>query len=455
MSLNRFPDLAAISRMSAMRQAITITITFLLILVVAGAIAISAFERETQRRIEDELQIRFAEVRTDIERLGFDPARYPDAKNERIEYFPGRGDIAEGIHNSLELDWRFWQRGQSASPQEGELDGYEDWIYLAGPVRGGQLIVATDLRRQDDFLQIMLETMGLVGLGAAFSALCLGLYLGARTQRRINAISGALGSFGAGDLSARVGGSTRHDDLGDLSRQLDATLDQLDALIRQSRDFASNIAHDLKTPLARLRIRLDQALMASEDGGNSTTSIEAAVAQAEQITAIFDAFLRIAKLETGTTRASFAPVDLGQVAEDMFETYRYVVEDTGRNLMLDKTDPVVVSGDRVLLMQAIANLLENAIRHTPKGTRIWILAHGRQIGVADDGPGIPPEEFGHVTQPLYRLERSRTTEGVGLGLSLVKTIANLHDAELLFSENPQLPLKAGLYVQIEMPCPVG
>lgn len=454
MSLNRFPDLTAILRMSALRQALAITLTFLLIIVVAGAIAISAFERETQRRIEDELQIRFAEVRTDIERLGFDPARDPDVKNERIEFFSGRRDITEGIHNSLELDWRFWRRGQPPPPEEGGIEGFEDWIYLAGPVRGGQLVVATDLRRQDDFLHIMLETMGFVGLGAALSALCVGLYLGARTQRRINAISGALSSFGSGDLSARVRGATRHDDLGDLSRQLDATLDQLDALIRQSRGFASNIAHDLKTPLARLRIRLDQALMASENGGNSTTSIESSIAQAEQVTAIFDAFLRIAKLETGTARASFAPVDLRQVAEDMFDTYRYVVEDTGRSLVLDKIDPVVVSGDRVLLMQAIAKLLENAIRHTPKGTRIWLLAHGRQIGVADDGSGIPPEEFDHVTQPLYRLERSRTTEGVGLGLSLVKTIANLHGAELLFSENPQLPIKAGLYVQIGMPWPV-
>lgn len=451
MYLNRKFDLTAILRMLALRQAVIMSLTFVLIVLIAGGIAFSAFERETQRRIEDELRSRFAEVRADIERLGFDPARYPYSKNERIEFHAGPSDIQPGIHNSLDFHWWSWMRN-SAPPAEGsDPEGLEGWIYLAGPAKGGQLIVATEPRRQDDFLQIMLETMGLVGLGAALSALCLGLCLGARTQRRINAISRGLTGFAAGDLSSRVGGPERKDDLGDLSRQLDTTLDQLDALIRQSRDFASNIGHDLKTPLSRLRIRLDRALMASEDGSNSAPDIVAAIAQTEQITAIFDAFLRIAKLETGTARASFAPVDLGQLAEDTFDTYRYVVEDTGRSLILDKADPAIVSGDRVLLMQAIANLLENAIRHTPKGTRIWLVAHGRQIGVADDGPGIPPEEFGNVTHPLYRLERSRTTEGVGLGLSLVKTIANLHDAELSFSENPQLPIKAGLYVQIEIP----
>ncbi|MEM5582642.1 ATP-binding protein [Roseibium sp. AS2] len=451
MFLNRKFDLISVLRMSALRQAVIMTLAFVLIVLVAGGIAISAFERETQRRIEDDLQSRFAEVRADIDRLGFDLARYPDAKNERIEFRPGPSDIRPGIHNSLDLNLWFWPSDRASSAEGSDPEGLEDWIYLAGPAKGGQLIVATELHRQDDFLQIMLKTMGLVGLGAALSALCLGLYLGARTQRRINAISRGLTDFGAGDLSARVGGPARHDDLGDLSRQLDTTLDQLDTLIRQSRDFAGNIAHDLKTPLSRLRIRLDRALMASEEDSDSTTAIEAAIAQTEQINAIFDAFLRIAKLEARTARASFSSVDLGQLAVEIFETYRYVIEASGRTLELDNSNPEIVPGDRVLLSQAVANLLENAIRHTPQGTQIWLLALGRSIGVADAGQGIPAEEFEHVTQPLYRLERSRTTEGVGLGLSLVKTIANLHDAKLLFSKNPQLPVNAGLYVKIEMP----
>ncbi|WP_165814619.1 ATP-binding protein [Labrenzia sp. 011] len=448
--MNRPPDLSAVLRMSAVRQAVTITLAFLLIVLVAGAIVIAAFERETRRRIEDELHSRFAEVRDDIERLGYDPARYPEAKNERIEFRPGDSDIRSGIHNAPKFRWAFWDRGTTPPETDAPLDDLEHWMYFAGPVRGGQLIVATDLRRQDDFLQIMLKTMGLVGLGAALSALCLGVYLGARTQRRINAISQALSDFGAGDLSARVGGSPRHDDLGDLSRQLDTTLDQLDALIRQSRNFAGNIAHDLKTPLSRLRIRLDRALMAIEDGGDSAHAIEAAIAQAERITAIFDAFLRIAKLETGTARASFAPVDLGHLVDEIFETYRHVIEASGRTLALDKDMPETVSGDRVLLAQAMANLLENAIRHTPGHTHISLVAHGAAIGVADTGPGIPRDAFERVTQPLYRLERSRTSDGSGLGLALVKTIANLHGADLVFSENPQLPTKKGLYVHIEM-----
>jgi signal transduction histidine kinase len=435
--------------MSAVRQAVTVTLAFLLLIAVAGTIAIAAFERETQRRIEDGLYSRFAVVRDDINRLGFDAARYPETKNERVELRPSAPEIAPGLHNFLRLEWGWGHTKTTRS--NALLKGYEDWVYMVGKVPDGQLIVGTNLSRQDDFLQIMLQTMGLIGVGAALSALLLGIYLGTRTQRRINAMSQALTRFGAGDLSARVGGILRNDDLGDLSRQLNATLEQLDVLIRQSRDFASNIAHDLRTPLSRLRIRLDRAVMAIEDGGDSAGAIESAIAQTDQIIAIFNAFLRIAKLEARTARATFTSVELGQLVEEIFETYRIVVEESGRILKLDKRNPAAVPGDPVLLTQAIANLIENAIRHTPAGTEICLLAHGGTIGVADTGAGIPVTERDRVTQPLYRLERSRTSEGIGLGLALVKTIASLHDAELSLSEHTHHMENKGLLVTMALP----
>jgi signal transduction histidine kinase len=449
MFLNRFTDLKRLYRMSALRQAATITLTFLVLMFVAGSIAVTAFEHEWQIRIEDELTSRFAEVRDDINRFNFDPTRYPLSKNERIEFRTSGPTIKSGMYNTLDLSWRFWDR-HSTPVQEAEWldDPSGKWMFMVGNVKDGQLIVGTDLRRQDDFLQIMLRTMGFVGLSAAISALLIGIYLGLRTQRRISAMAWTLSNFGAGNLSARIGQTARQDDLADLSRQLDTTLSQLDSLIRQSRDFAVNIAHDLRTPLTRLRIRLDRAL---EDETGSSEHVEAAISQADRIIEIFDAFLRIAKLETGTARTMFLPIDLEKLADEIAQIYGLVIESSGRVFDIDIQSPVAIRGDRVLLIQLMANLLENAIRHTPVGCTIRLIARGPSIGVADNGPGIPPEEFTQITQPLYRLERSRKSDGAGLGLSLAKTIAEIHSGKLEIGDNPDSATGTGLLVQVKLP----
>ncbi|RJE78948.1 HAMP domain-containing sensor histidine kinase [Paracoccus sp. JM45] len=449
MFLNQLTDLKRLYRMSALRQAATITLTFLVLMFVAGSIAVTAFEHEWQIRIEDELTSRFAEVRDDINRFNFDPTRYPLSKNERIEFRTSGPTIKSGMYNTLDVNWRF---GDSPSTAVQDAEWLDDpsgkWMFMVGNVKDGQLIVGTDLRRQDDFLQIMLRTMGFVGLGAAISALLIGIYLGLRTQRRISAMALTLSNFGAGNLTARMGQTARQDDLADLSRQLDATLSQLNSLIRQSRDFASNIAHDLRTPLTRLRIRLDRALY---DETSSKEHVEAAMSQTDSIIEIFDAFLRIAKLETGTARATFLPIDLGKLADEIAQIYGPVIESSGRVFVTDIHSSITIRGDRVLLIQLMANLLENAIRHTPDGCTIRLIAKGQGIGVADDGPGIPPEEFTRITQPLYRLECSRKSEGVGLGLSLAKTIAEIHSGKLEFANNKNNESGTGLLVQVTLP----
>lgn len=424
--------------MSALRQAMFLTAAFLSLMFIAGAIAVNKFEHELQKQIEDELTVRFAAVANDLERIGFDPARYPQTEMERIEFTPEANDIQSGFHNKLKLRWGFGGGAESHESKFRTVDGRGQWIYLVGPVAGGQLIVATNPGREDDFLEIMLQTMALVGIGAAIAALGLGSYLGLRTQRRISAISTTLENVGIGDLTARVSAPHRRDDLDDLSHQVDMTITQLDVLMRQSHHFAANIAHDLKTPLSRLRIRLDRALTAEANAGDRKEPIEAAIEQTEKIIAIFDAFMRIAKLESGAARAGFAPINLGQLAREIYDIYDAVVDESGRTLVLDISDAAIVQGDRVLLIQMLANLIENAIRHTPEGTQIRLIAKGTELGLADTGPGIPENEYERITQPLYRLEKSRTTEGVGLGLSLVKTIADLHKAELQISKNPEL-----------------
>jgi len=446
MSLSQRFSFAKLRRMSALRQALSLTMAFLVFIFVAGFVAMLQFEAEFQKRIEDELTARFALVNDDLETVGFDRARYPPTRMERIEFNQQPDDIRDGFHNRLNFGWGIVGNNRGVDDEWQAAHGLGQWMYLVGPSIGGQLIVGTNLARQDDFLDIMLRTMGLVGLGAAIAALGLGLFLGLRTQRRINAISNVLEEVGAGDLTVRVAALRTHDDLDDLSHQVDLAVTQLDVLMRQTRDFAANIAHDLKTPLARLRIRLDRALMAQENEDTSAENIEAAIAQTDQIIAIFDAFLRIAKLESGTAHAAFEAINLGELVEEVADIYDAVIEDSGRRLAVDVSNPEIIQGDRVLLVQMLANLIENAMRHTPEGTKIALIVDGTILGLSDTGPGIPQDEYDRITQPLYRLEKSRTTDGAGLGLSLVKTIANLHNAELIFSENPSLP-NGGLFVR--------
>lgn len=440
MSLSLRNRFAKLRRMSALRQAVTLTTAFIALMLTAGLIAVSQFEFELQKRIENDLIQRFATVSDDLTTMPFDPARYPATQLEKVEFNAVPEDIRDGFHNLLR---------PKGGPKRGaenwrSVNGEGQWMYLVGPVTGGQLIVGTNLGRQDDVIEIMLRTMWLVGLGAAFVALLLGVFFGAHTQRRITAISNTLERVGEGDLTARVAAKRRRDDLDGLSHQVDASIARLDVLMRQTRDFAANIAHDLKTPLARLRIRLG---CAAQGGDTSPDDIAAALDQTDKIIGIFDAFLRIAKLETGAARAAFEPVNLGVLVQDVGDIYAAVVEDSGRQLSVEISHPFTIQGDRILLVQQLANLIENAVRHTPKGTDIILIADGLTLGLADTGPGIPADEYDKITQPLYRLEKSRTTDGAGLGLSLVQAIATLHAADLVFTNYPASG-SSGLYVRM-------
>lgn len=417
-----------ILRMSALRQAILLTGVFIALLALAGTLAVSEFSRQFEERVEDELRARYAAVLAEIRVGGFDRARFPDTGLERVMLLQRR-TIRPGFHDHLPGRRHFGQ-----------------WLYLAGPRETPQLVIGTHLGRRDDFIEIIAQSLGFIGLGAAAVALGVGVFSGLRTQRRLTRIGATLDAAGTGDLTARTFVSRRRDDLDDLAAQVDTTLEQLDTLIRQTRDFSANIAHDLKTPLARLRLRLEKALDVELTDGDSSEQIGLALEQTDRVIAIFDAFLRIAKLESGTAQARFEPVDMGQIARDLGEAYAPVIEDSGRVLRVDVIAPEKVPGDRVLLTQMLANLIENALRHTPAGTELRLVAQGTTLGLADTGPGIPSEEYDRITLPLYRLEKSRTTDGAGLGLALVKTIAELHRAELRFSPNPEMTA-GGLFVR--------
>lgn len=406
------------------------TFAFVAVLVAAGFLAFDELRRELDRRVEAELTARFLAVSTEIQNDGFAQENYPFTGLEIVLF------EAEGKNSGIE---EFKKNGFFRDIDTRGINFFDDrgsWLFLGGSANRGRLIVGTNLGRQDIFSEVALQTLAFIGSISAAIAALLGLFFGWRNQRRVSKISTTLGQVAEGDMTARVDARRNRDDLDALGHRVDETTAKLDILMRQTRDFSANIAHDLKTPLARLRLRLETALVAETETGDSADEIGSALEQTDKVIAIFDAFLRIAKLESGATKADFCDVDLTALVTEMIDVYAPVIEDSGRSIVAESAGPFIVRGDRVLLMQMLANMIENALRHTPEGSKLRLVAKDRALGLADDGPGIPVDEINKVTQPLYRLEKSRTTEGAGLGLSLVKTIAELHGTDLVLSPDP-------------------
>ena len=429
----------AIVRMSALRQAVFQAAFFVFLLTISGFAALQTIESQFERRIEAELLARFDVIAEDISINGFDQDAYPFTQFERVLLLEDHGLLETGFDVDL--------IEEAEQPFERDF-GRGQWVYFSDNIEEGQLIVGTNLGRRDDFIEVLGSTFVFIGLAAAAFALLLGLVMGLRTQRRLNRIKGTLADVAKGDLEARTHNASNRDDLDDLAHQVDDTITQLDALMRQTRDFSASIAHDLKTPLARLRIRLETALGAELDSGQSAEQIGAALEQADRVIGIFDAFLRIAKLEAGSAKGQFEPLALAEVAREVEELYRPFVEDAGHEFEVQIDGATMLQADRVLLIQMLANLIENAVRHTPAGARITLIASRNELGVADTGPGIPADEYENVTRPLYRLDKSRSGTGAGLGLSLAKTIANLHGAALILSP-ADMTSKSGLYVRAQ------
>jgi signal transduction histidine kinase len=193
------------------------------------------------------------------------------------------------------------------------------------------------------------------------------------------------------------------------------------------RQVSNDIAHDLRTPLGRLRQRLEEARDHATTTAEYAAAADASIAEADTLLETFSALLRIAQIEAGAQKSAFADVDLSEVARQVGEAYVPSAEDSQHRLDLSIAPGVVLQGDRQLLAQMLSNLVENALTHTPADSTVSLtLGSGPRIVVADNGPGIPAEERERVFDRFYRLDRSRTTAGSGLGLALVKAIASLH-----------------------------
>jgi signal transduction histidine kinase len=306
-----------------------------------------------------------------------------------------------------------------------------------------RLVVAVDSEWLEDAEAYVVVIFAAAFVGALVVGFGGAIILGAYLQRRLNSISNSAEAIIGGDIRSRMPISPRKDEFDQLAATLNRMLDRIEGLLDNLRQVSSDVAHDLRTPLARLRNHLERA-------APSDTVIPDAIRQLDEVLSLFAAILRVAEVESGETRRFFEPVDLSALATEVGESYAAAFEDERRTLLWTIEPGLEVDGDRELLAQAIVNLLENAQRHTPDGTIVRLTAWSREgsvsIQVADTGPGVPPADLSKLTKRFARLESSRNTEGHGLGLSLVSAVARLHGGRLVLSN-----CKPGLSARIEIP----
>ena len=334
-------------------------------------------------------------------------------------------------------------------PTEDEASGY---ILRNIPLGANTLILGTSTY----FVAELLEGLG-GGLLIGFAIVLLvgagaGVAVGRRTEHRLAQISTTLQDVARGNLEARVPLETdTADDLTLLSAEINQTIGHLQKMVESQHQISADIAHDLRTPMQRLRQRLETIGQSPELPALLATAVYEAIDAADDLIETFHALLRISQIEAGARRENFCQVDLVSVLARIEDAYGAVAEEKGQILTFAANTPsVTVSGDQQLLTQMMANVVENALRHCPSDAQIQVELKAQNatvtFGVSDNGPGIPAQEKEKVLRRFYRLEKSRTTSGNGLGLSLVKAVVDLHEARISLTDG-----HPGLTVSVAFP----
>jgi signal transduction histidine kinase len=304
---------------------------------------------------------------------------------------------------------------------------------------GDLLLVAQDVQGRDLMQQLFTTTvpwtlalmllMGLVG----------GALIGRNMLARLDSINRTSKEIIAGDLSRRVPVTRSHDEFDTLAENLNRMLDRIERLMNGVREVTDSVAHDLRTPLNRLRNRLETAVRHLGPDSSQQEELVSAVEETDRLIATFNALLLIAEADAGVAREAMVSVDISAVARDVGELYAPVAEEKNVTLTVVQSRAINIVGNHSLISQALVNLVDNAIKYSPDGGRVTIAASdtggAATLSVADSGPGIPESERAHVLERFVRLEASRHSPGTGLGLSLVAAVARLHDASFSLEDN--------------------
>lgn len=318
-----------------------------------------------------------------------------------------------------------------------------------------RLLVGRDVEEKQALRTLLAEGIAWAAVAASFVALVGAAVLRRAVERRLRPAAMTAQAIAAGDLSRRVPISLRADEFDRLGESMNDMLERIDRLMAGVRGVSDSIAHDLRTPIARARAKLEEALGEQTDAEALRAAMEQGIADLDHITRVFGALLRIAEAEAGARRAAFAPLDLVPLLADVAEFYGAVAESGGQAIAVDLPARLDVVGDRDLLAQAVGNLIDNGLKFTPDGgsVRVSARAPAREridIVVEDTGPGLSPPDRARAGERFFRADASRGTPGSGLGLSLVRAVAHLHGGDLLLEDAAPRAAMPGLRATIRL-----
>ncbi|MBM3599179.1 MAG: HAMP domain-containing histidine kinase [Alphaproteobacteria bacterium] len=440
----------------ALLYALVFALSAVLLLALTYRIGIEVIDRETEAAINGEIDsLNEHYQRQGLTRLADIIAERSGPQGDRLNVYlladaafnPLVGNLAAWPKAEMRNDWLEFQVDDAVA------GGFEvrDVRARQFRLRGGyRLLVGRETVERARFARITQRT--LIWSGGAILALGLivGLLFSRGLLRRVDDIARASADIVAGDLSRRMPLSGSGDEFDHLGEQLNAMLQHIEALMTSMRVVTDSLAHDLRSPLTRLRSRLEQLQTEAVDPAGRRESLTAAIADVDSVLRTFNALLRIAEAEAQSGRAPLAPVALDQVVTQIVDLYQPLAEERGLQLTTELAANSEVAGHADLLAQAIANLVDNAIKYTPTDGRILVALRRNsnvvELSVSDTGPGVPADQRDHVLKRFVRLDPSRHAEGSGLGLSLVAAVARLHGATLTLADN-----RPGLRVVLAFP----
>jgi len=450
--------------------AFQLTLVYLLIFIVFAASLLGYFALNTRRLITEQIT---TTVNTEINGLSEQYAqggirrlvivvdlrsRRPGSSLYLVTTATGEG--LAGNVGSLEpgvLDHPGWLETNYRRLEAPEGNDHRALVQIVQLPGGFRLLVGRDLDERERLFGIIANAgqwsialvivLGLVG----------GFFVSRRVLSRVDAMTDTAQTIMAGDLTGRLPVAGTGDEFDRLALHVNAMLERIEALMIGLKEVSDNIAHDLKTPLTRLRNRCEQALRSAKGEPDYRAALEATIAESDELIRTFDALLMIARAESGQARDNMTEFDAAEIARDVGDLYEPLAEEKGLALAVEAAAAAPVRGNRELVSQALANLIDNAIKYAGPNAKLnggaaaIVVRAGSEgdritLTVADRGPGIPEADRGRVVERFVRLEQSRSEPGSGLGLSLASAVARLHGGELKLEDN-----HPGLRSTIELP----